>query len=66
MGAGGIIQQRAAVLLVAVAEHSMYEYLSASEKSVVNAIDSKDPMSRTQEDVDTLYDILSVCKSKRC
>lgn len=62
MGAGGIIQKHAAVLLVAVTDSSVYDGLSTSDKSTVNGIDAKDPLNRTQEDVDTLYDILGTVK----
>jgi hypothetical protein len=62
MGAGGIINQRAAVLLVAVTDTSMYGYLSSHDKATVDAIDAKDPLSRTQGDVDRLYEILGRAK----
>lgn len=62
MGAGGIIQHHAKVLLIAVTDHSVYHCLSPESKTTVNMIDAKDPMSRTQADVNALYDILGVCK----
>ncbi len=62
MSGGGIIIQRNAVLLVAVTEACMYDGLSDEDKETVNAIDGKDPMSRTQEDLDTLYHILGRAK----
>lgn len=51
MGAGGIIQKRAAVLLIAVTDTSLYDSLSPGTKSAVDAIDAKAPLSRTQADV---------------
>lgn len=54
MGAGGIIQQRAKVLLVAVTDPCIYGSLTQHTKAQVDAIDAKDPMSRTEEDVRTL------------
>jgi hypothetical protein len=62
MGAGGIINKRAAVLLVAVTDSCMYDYLSTVDKSSVDAIDAKDPLSRDQADVDSLYEILGRAK----
>ena len=62
MGAGGIVQQHAKVLLVAVTDPSMYNNLSTTDKATVDAIDAKDPMSRTQSDVDALYVILGRAK----
>jgi hypothetical protein len=63
MSGGGIIIQRAAVLLIAVTDPCMYAGLSDEDKETVNAIDGKDPMSRTQGDIDTLYHILGRAKS---
>lgn len=63
MGAGGIVQQHAKVLLVAVTDPSMYRNLSAIDKASVDLIDAKDPMSRTQAEVNTLYSILGRAKS---
>ena len=54
MGAGGIIQQHNAVLLVAVTDKSMYHALSPQTKEAVDAIDAKDPMSRTEADIRVL------------
>ena len=65
-GGGGIIINHAKVLLVAVTDPSIYGMLYSSDKATVDAIDAKDPMSRTQEDVDTLYRILGVCQSTHC
>lgn len=59
---GGIIIQRNAVLLVAITDHCIYNTLSAAEKAVVDDIDAKEPASRTQADINTLYGILGVVK----
>jgi hypothetical protein len=48
---GGIIIQRNAVLLVAVTDPGMYQALSPQTKSAVDAIDAKDPASRTEADL---------------
>ena len=58
MGAGGIIQKHAAVLLVAVTDPSMYDSLSPSTKSTVDTIDAKEPLSRTEQDVKALLKAL--------
>jgi hypothetical protein len=62
MGAGGIIQQKAAALLVAVTTACMYGVLSDSDKAAVDSIDAKGPATRTQADVDALYVILGRAK----
>lgn len=54
MGAGGIIQHHAKVLLIAVTDPSMYSELSSGTKAIVDAIDAKDPMSRTESDIRAL------------
>ena len=51
MGAGGIIQNRAAVLLTAVTDPSFYESLSDEDRECVNAILSKPFSDRTKQDV---------------
>lgn len=48
---GGIIISRAKVALTAVTDPSFYESLTSSTKSKVDAIEAKDPASRTKEDV---------------
>lgn len=63
MSGGGIIIQRAKVLLIAVTDPSVYDELEPNDKATVDAIDAKDPMSRTQEDINALYDILGVCRN---
>jgi hypothetical protein len=54
MGAGGIIQQRNAVLLTAATDPSMYQALSPQTKTAVDSIDAKDPMTRTDVDLKIL------------
>lgn len=54
MGAGGIIQNHAKVLLVAVMDPSIYNYLSDTEKDRVEAINAKAFQDRTSEDVSYL------------
>jgi hypothetical protein len=51
MSSGGIIIQRAKVLLIAVTDHCLYDALSPGTKAAVDAIDAKDPMSRDRWDV---------------
>jgi hypothetical protein len=58
MGAGGVIQ-KAKVFLVAVTDPTLYQALSAATKALVDAIDAKDPMSRTQDDCDKLLAALT-------
>jgi len=62
MGAGGVVQQHAKILLIALTETSIYPMLSPLDQATVNSIDAKDPMSRTQTDVNTLYDLLGIVK----
>jgi flagellar motor switch protein FliM len=59
MGAGGIIQKRAAALLVAVTDSSFYDSLIPANKSKADAIDAKGPDQRTHDDVCTLAHILN-------
>jgi hypothetical protein len=54
MSGGGIIIQRNEVMLVAVTDPCMYDSLSAHTKALVDAIDAKDPMSRTKADLQVL------------
>lgn len=51
---GGIIINRAKVLLVAVTDPCLYGSLSHTTKAMVDAIDAKDPASRTEADVHAL------------
>lgn len=48
---GGIIINRAAILLIAVTDPCLYGSLSPHTKAKVDAIDAKDPASRTEDDV---------------
>jgi hypothetical protein len=54
MSGGGIIIQRNSVMLVAVTDPCMYDSLSSQTKAAVDAIDAKDPMSRTKADLKIL------------
>jgi hypothetical protein len=56
---GGIIINRAKVLLVAVSDPCFYASLTPANKSAVDALDAKDPASRTHDDVCTLAHILN-------
>lgn len=51
---GGIIINRSSVLLIAVTDPCLYGSLSPLTKAKVDAIDAKDPASRTHDDVETL------------
>lgn len=51
MSGGGIIIQRARVLLVALTDPSMFNDLPQHCKDRVNQIDAKPELNRTQEDV---------------
>lgn len=62
MGAGGVVQQRASVLLMTVTDPCFYACLSPRDKATVDALDAKSPLTRTQEDVNTLYRILGDVK----
>lgn len=55
---GGIIINRAKVLLVAATDPSMYQALSPHTKAAVDAIDAKDPASRTEHDMKVLLKAL--------
>jgi hypothetical protein len=55
---GGIIIQRAKVALTAITDTSFYGSLTAPNKTLVDAIDAKDPASRSHADVVTLTKIL--------
>lgn len=54
MGAGGIIQQRAAAMLVAITDPSLFDSLPTHCKDKINAIDAKPFTQRTAEDVQYL------------
>ena len=54
MGAGGIIQQRAAAMLPAITDSSMFDGLPQHCKDKINAIDGKAFADRTEQDVQYL------------
>jgi hypothetical protein len=61
----GIIIQRAKAALTAVTDPSFYNSLTPSTKAKVDAIDAKDPASRTHEDVVTLaHALVEAAKTK--
>lgn len=61
---GGIIIQRAKVLLVAVTDPCLYADLSPANKTVVDTIDAKSPGSRTQADCNSL--VLAIAQANGC
>jgi hypothetical protein len=56
---GGIIIQRNSVVLIAITDTSFYSSLTPSQKTKVDAINAKDPASRTQDDLCALTHILN-------
>lgn len=54
MGAGGIIHQRAAAMLLAITNPSLFDGLPQHCKDRINAIDAKPFDQRTPEDVQFL------------
>jgi len=62
MGAGGIIQDRAAVLLTAAQATSMYDSMTDDQRDAVDAVASKGPADRTQADINCLLDCLAVAR----
>lgn len=63
MGAGGIVHQRAIVLITAAKDSCLYNSLPADAKSKVDAIAAKDPLTQTQEDLEHLVKLLKVAIS---
>jgi hypothetical protein len=55
MGAGGIIQQHAIVLLTAVSDPSIYDSLCSKDKDRVELIRAENPVMRTKGDVIFLF-----------
>ena len=51
MGAGGVIQKQVSVLLIAVTDPSIYDQLSPGTKAIVDTIDGRAPLSRTESDL---------------
>lgn len=60
MGAGGIIQQRARALLLALSDPSLFNTLPQHCKDAVNAIDAKPELDRTEADVNALGGLIVV------
>lgn len=56
MGAGGIIQKHAEVLLNAVSESCIYDLLNSDDKDRVELIRAENPILRSQEDINFLVD----------
>lgn len=59
MGAGGIVQQHARVLLHAVMDPSVYDCLTSEERDQVEAIHIKPLLQRDQADVDFLKGLVA-------
>lgn len=59
MGAGGIIQHHAEILIPPVSDPSVYNCLTDDEKDRVELIRAKPSIERTQEDVNFLLDKLN-------
>lgn len=59
---GGIIINRAAALLTVAEDPSIYSAMTDEQREAVDAIGSKDPADRTQEDVNFLLDCLQVAR----
>lgn len=60
MGAGGIINQRAKVIIKAVQDPSLYDSLPSVEKDLVDAIAAKEPLSFNHNDLEQLVKLLKV------
>ena len=63
MGAGGIIHQRAAVMLIALNDSSLFDSLPQHCKDRVNAIDAKPFDQRDEHDVHVLAMMFPVAVS---
>lgn len=59
MGAGGIIQHHAEVLVHAVGHSSIYDMLDTDEKNQYEVIRSKAHLQRNQADVDFLKGLIA-------
>jgi hypothetical protein len=57
---GGIIIQRRADLLLSAKASSLYDTLTADDKSKVDAIANKDPASVTERDLEHLVKLLGI------
>lgn len=60
MGAGGIIHQRASVLIGAGKDPSLYDSLPSHEKAEFDSISAKDPLTFTQSDLENLVKVLRI------
>jgi hypothetical protein len=60
MSGGGIIIQRAQVLVTAASDSSLYDGLPPREKAKVDAIKAKEPASRDEQDLEELVKVLKV------
>ncbi len=58
MGAGGVVQQHAEILIPPVSHPSIYSCLTEDEKDRVELIRAKSFIERTQEDVNFMLDKL--------
>lgn len=59
MGAGGIIQHHAKILIPVVSDHSIYDCLTEDEKDRVELIRAKPFIERNQDDVNFMLDKLN-------
>lgn len=55
---GGIVINRSKILLIAATDPCLYGSLSPDTKAAVDAIDAKDPASRTEADILTLVEAI--------
>ena len=60
MGAGGIVQNRAAAMLVAITDASLFDALPQHCKDKINDIDAKPFAQRDEHDVRTLAMMFSI------
>jgi hypothetical protein len=60
MGAGGVIHNRAAVLLTAVTDPSLFDGLPQACKDKVNAIDAKAYVDRDEHDCHVLVKMIEI------
>lgn len=58
MGAGGIINQRAVVLIPAVTDPSFYDYLTPINQQKVEVIKTKGALACTEQDVQFMSEML--------
>jgi hypothetical protein len=60
MSGGGIIIQRAKEVLVSATSACWYQNMYPAQKQIIDAIDAKDPMTRT------VADIAAILEAMRC